>query len=357
MKRMLLVVAAVIVVIAGLGWTFRGRIAMRLMERVVAGNLGSGRIGELPDGLHVGLCGAGAPLPDPERSGPCVAVIAGDQLWVVDTGSGASRGLSRMRLPPGRIAGILLTHFHSDHIDGLGEVMLQRWAGGAHEDPVPVYGPKGVEMVVDGFKRAYALDAMYRIAHHGPKVVPAGGMGGVPHTFNAPADGESETIVQIGDLTITTFSVQHAPVSPAVGYRFDYRGRSVLVSGDTAKSANVERFAKGVDLLVHEALSPELVGVMTRGAARVGATNVEKITRDILDYHTTPVEAAETAQAAGARSLLLYHIVPPLPVAPLRDVFLAGVSEVYDGPVTIGTDGTFFSLPADSDEIRHEELL
>jgi ribonuclease Z len=262
-----------------------------------------------------------------------------------------------MRVPQGRIEAILLTHFHSDHIDGLGELMMQRWVGGSHHDPLPVYGPTGVEEVVAGFNQAYRQDGVYRVQHHGPEIVPPSGHDAVAKPFAPPADGESVVVVDEGGLKITAFRVDHRPVEPAVGYRFDYAGRSVLISGDTKKSANLEKFAAGVDLLVHEALAPKLVAVITRGAARAGATNVEKISRDILSYHTTPVEAAQIARDAGAKALLLYHIVPPLPLWPLREAFVEGVADVYDGPVTIGRDGTFFSLPAGSDRIEHDELL
>jgi len=357
MKRILLGIGVVVLVVSGVGYAFRTQITMRLMERVVARNLGAGLVGDLPDGLHVGLCGAGSPLPDPERSGPCVVVIAGSSIWVVDSGSGSSRVLSRMRIPQGRVRGVFLTHFHSDHIDGLGELMLQRWAGGAHDAPLPVYGPPGVESVVEGFDRAYALDAGYRVAHHGPAIVPPTGAGGVARTFVMPADGESTVVLEEEGLSVTAFRVHHEPVAPAVGYRFDYRGRSAVVSGDTAKSANVTHFARGVDLLVHEGLSPTLVAVMTRAAAAAGATNVEKITRDIVGYHTTPIEAAEIARDAGVRYLLFDHIVPPLPLAPLREVFVEGVAAVYDGPVRVGRDGTLITLPADADTIEHDELL
>lgn len=357
MKRVLVVAVVLLLVVAGLGYAFRARIALRLMERVVAGNMSPGLLGDLPDGLHVGLCGAGSPLPDPDRSGPCVAVVAGSSLWIVDAGSGASRVLARMRLPQGRVQGVLLTHFHSDHIDGLGELMLQRWVGGGHDTPLPVHGPTGVDAIVEGFGRAYAFDAAYRVAHHGPAVAPPAGAGGVARPFVVPADGESAVVLRDGDLTVTVFPVDHVPVEPAVGYRFDYRGRSVVVSGDTAKSANVERVSRGVDLLVHEALSPRLVAVIGRGAARAGAANVEKITKDIVDYHTTPIEAAEIARDAGVRHLLFHHIVPPLPIAPVRDMFLEGVADVYDGPVTLGRDGTWFTLPPGSDAVLHDELL
>jgi ribonuclease Z len=96
---------------------------------------------------------------------------------------------------------------------------------------------------------------------------------------------------------------------------------------------------------------------MTRAATNAGAANVAQITRDIVGYHTTPTEAAEIARDAGARYLLFDHIVPPLPIAPLREVFVEGVAEIYHGPATIGRDGTFITMPAGSDRIEHDELL
>lgn len=356
-RRALVTIALVLAVGAAVLYAFRGPLALRLMERVVARNMTSTLLDELPPGLHVALCGAGSPLPDADRSGPCVAVVAGGRLYVVDSGSGAARTLSRLRLPPGRLQAIFLTHFHSDHIDGLGELMLQRWAGGAQSSPSPIHGPEGVERVVAGFNEAYAQDFTYRIAHHGEDVVPAGGAGGVALPFAVPADGEARVVLRDGDLTVTAFRVDHAPVHPAVGYRFEHAGRSVVISGDTAKSDNVIRFADGADLLLHEALSPRLLGVVQRGAAAAGQANIEKITVDILDYHATPVEAAEVARAAGVGHLLLYHIVPPLPVAPLADVFLDGVAAAWDGPVTLGRDGTMVRLPADSRAIEVDALL
>ena len=124
-------------------------------------------IAELPDGIHVVLCGAGSPLPDPARSGPCVAVVAAQKLFVVDVGTGASRNMQMMGLPPSQLAAVFLTHFHSDHIDGLGELSLQRWVGGTFATPLPLIGPIGVDEVAAGFNRAYRIDSTYRTAHHG----------------------------------------------------------------------------------------------------------------------------------------------------------------------------------------------
>ncbi len=357
MKRIATGLFLLALAVAAIAFAFREPIAVRLMERVLTQNMRGSLLDELPDGLHVALCGAGSPLPDVDRSGPCVAVIAGGKLYIVDSGSGSSRVLARSRLPQGKVERIFFTHFHSDHIDGLGELTLQRWAGGQHSSPVPVHGPTGVERVVAGFNQAYSQDFVYRVAHHGAETVPPGGAGGVARPFSVPRDGELTEVFRDGDLTVAAFLVDHAPVTPAVGYRFEYKGRSVVISGDTAKSPNLQAMSKGVDLLVHEALSPELVAVITRAAHAAGAANIEKITRDIVGYHTTPVEAAEIARDAKVGHLLYYHIVPPLPLAPLKSIFLKGVEDVYDGPVTLGRDGTIVTLPAGSTDIEVDELL
>ncbi|UCE86749.1 MAG: MBL fold metallo-hydrolase [Deltaproteobacteria bacterium] len=357
MRRFLVLVAAAVILLALVGYAFRKPITLRMIERIVASNLDTHLLRELPDGLHVALCGAGSPLPDPRRSGPCTAVIAGERLYIVDVGSGASRLLSQMRIPQGEIDAIFLTHFHSDHIDGLGELLLQRWANGSSAAPAPVYGPAGVEAVVEGFRVAYGPDRRYRIAHHGPDVVPPAGAGGVARPFATPADGEAEILIDADGLVVTAFRVAHAPVEPAVGYRFDYKGRSAVLSGDTTRSTNLQAFARDADLLVHEALAPQLVALLTAGAEAVGRNNVAAITRDILDYHATPVEAAEIARDAGVRHLLFYHIVPPLRLRTMEEIFLEGVDGVYDGPVTIGRDGTLVELEAGGDAIEVVELL
>ncbi len=356
MRRLLVGLLAASVLAALVGYAFRRPITLRLVENAVASNLATDLVSELPDGLHAVLCGAGSPFPDPKRSGPCTAIIAGRRLFVVDAGSGSSRVLSRLRLPQHEIEAVFLTHFHSDHIDGLGELLLQRWAGGAAESPTPVYGPQGVARVVEGLNLAYAADHQYRVAHHGNEVMPPSGAGARARPFAAPPDGEAVVLINDG-VKVTAFRVEHAPVSPAVGYRFDYKGRSILLSGDTTKSANVRKFARGVDLLIHEALSPQLLGMLTRGATAAGRENIAKITVDVLSYHASPVEAAQVARDAEVGLLLYNHIVPPLVLPTMEEIFLEGVEDVYRGPVAIGRDGTSVTLRAGTDSIERVDLL
>ena len=339
-----------IAIVAAVLYAVRAPLGTALMGHVLERNMTSSLLDTLPDGLTVMLCGAGGPLPDPVRSGPCVAVVAGDNLVVVDAGTGGARNLNPLGLPVGAVDAIFITHFHSDHIDGLGELATLRWAGGAHTEPLPVHGPEGIEEVVAGFNQAYARDAVYRHAHHGDTVAPLSGHGLQAVAHPQPADGEAVTVYDNDGLTVQMIRVHHDPVDPAVAYLFNYKGRSALISGDTVKSANLQHFAQGVDLLVHEGLSQRLVQQMNRAAVRAGNEIVAKITTDIPDYHTTPVEAAEIARDANVGHLLFYHVVPPTPLPGLKAAWLNGVDDVFER-YTLGENGTGFILPADSTDI------
>lgn len=305
---------------------------------------------DLQDGLHLALCGAGGPMPAPNASGPCVAVIAGDRLFVVDAGTDGLRNLVRMGYVPGEIEAVFLTHFHSDHLDGLGEMATIRWVNSANTQPLTVHGPEGVQEIVEGFNRAYAQDFIYRHEHHGNTVAPLSGAGMVASSFIKPEAGELLLLIDEYDLKVEALAVDHSPVDPAVGYRFSYKDRSLLITGDTIKSANIEKFARGVDLLVHEALSPNLVNLMNKAAHKVGDQIMAKITYDILDYHASPVEAAETARDAGVGHLLYYHIVPPQVFPGQAALYLNGAEDIFPD-YTIGQDGVSFSMPAGSKKI------
>ncbi|GHD25258.1 MBL fold metallo-hydrolase [Halioglobus pacificus] len=356
MKKLGILVAVIALVGVGV-YTQRGPILGAVMARGIVAQMNLNAMADLEDGLHLALCGAGGPMPAPKASGPCVAIVAGDQFYMVDAGTDGVRNLGRMNYPVGQLDGVFVTHFHSDHIDGLGETATLRWAAGANTSPLPVYGPTGVERVVNGFNETYAQDFVYRHEHHGDTVAPTSGAGMVAFPFALPEVGVLHTVVDKDGLKVEALQVEHDPVRPAVGYRFSYKGRSVLVTGDTDKFDNITHFAQGVDILVHEALAPNLVNMMNEGARKIGNPIMQKITYDILDYHASPVEAAETARDAGVGHLLYYHIVPPM-VLPGQDVlFLDGAQDIFPD-YTIGQDGVRFSLPAGSDEIikRHAGL-
>lgn len=355
MKRIgIWLLALVAIIIAG-GFVFQKPIGEALFQRAAQALTGRDQLASLEEGLHVGLCGTGSPMPNPQRAGPCNVVIAGNQVFVVDMGENGNRNLNLMGISAAKVKALLLTHFHSDHIDGIGPLMLYHWTRGASTAPLPVYGPEGVEQVVAGFNAAYALDHGYRIAHHGEKVVPSSGGGAEARPFSV--EGNSAVILQGEGLTVTAFTVDHDPIKPAVGYRFDYKGRSVCISGDAAKSANLIASCNGADLIVHDALQPRMVKDIEAAFAAQGNANTAKIFHDIQDYHASPEQAAESAQAAGARMLVLSHLVPPLPYAYLYPAFLGDAPERFDGEIIVGEDGMLFSLPPQSTEIERRKLL
>lgn len=350
MKRLLFLLFLLLVIAAVPAYFKRADIARSVMERGALSAMLATPLADLGPGLHVALCGAGGPLPDRQRSGPCVAVIAGERMFIFDTGNNSARNLGLMRFPLGNIEAVFLTHFHSDHIDGLGEIATLRWVQGNHTAPLPVFGPPGVSDIVGGTNKAYERDAVYRNAHHGDAVAPLSGHGMLPRPFPAPQDGVAARLYEREGLLVEAFLVDHEPVSPAVGYRVSYQGRKIVISGDTSKSFNLEKMASQVDLLVHEALSPELVNIVNRAATVTNNQSIAKITADILDYHASPLEAAEVARDAGVQHLLFYHIVPALPVPGLDAAWLDGVDVIFPN-FTMGRDGTLISLPSGSRDV------
>jgi ribonuclease Z len=318
----------------------------RLIERQLERNLS--RVDESvltsPD-LQVVICGSGSPLPDASRAAACTAVIAGGEFVIVDSGPGSWEVLDLANLPIGHLSAILLTHFHSDHIGGLGEAITQSWIAG-RANPLEVYGPEGVARVVAGFGEAYAADVDYRVAHHLELYMPRAAAGAQAHEVAlGDAPDASAIVFERNGLRVTMFRVDHGPVRPAVGYRFDFAGRSVVVSGDTVKSASLTLHAKAADVLIHEALQKDLIRRGVAAAARLGLVRLAKLAGDIPGYHTSPVEAAEVARDAGVGELVFTHLVPSPNNFLTRRMFLAGVADVYKGKVVIAEDGMRISLP------------
>ncbi len=351
--KVIKVLIVLILILAGLTAAFQEQIMNNTMRTVIKDRMSASAVDQFEDTLTVAICGAGSPLPDPERSGSCAAVIAGDQMILIDAGS--VNRVNQMNLPLGSVDNVFLTHYHSDHIDGLGGVMTMRWAASGNANPINVFGPAGLEDVVSGFNQAYQYDRVYREAHHTTTIMPPTGGLAVAHTFEPDAQGK--VVFENDGLKVIMFPVNHEPVEPAVGYRVEYKGRSIVFSGDTEKSPMVEKFAQGADVLVHEALNRDMVNLMTDVAKELNNKRIAKITFDITDYHTSPVEAAEIAAAAGVPFLLFSHIVPQLPVKPAQMMFTRGVDDVYSGEFAIAKDGTYVSIHLEDGSISQGDLL
>ena len=184
-KRAVWVVASLLLAMVVLAIVAQRQVGEFLFDRAISQRIGRDISTELPDGLHVFMCGTGAPLADSERAGPCIAVLAGKHGFVFESGSGSTRKLGAMAFPLDKLDALFLSHLHSDHIDGMVELLLQAWIGGSRDKPLPVYGPTGVDRVVGGFGEAYTVDRGLRVAHHGTKVAnPAGFGGDAPSLFD-----------------------------------------------------------------------------------------------------------------------------------------------------------------------------
>ncbi len=329
----------------------------QLFARGISSRLNQGSVLVDEDALYVVFCGTGSPLNDPERASACTAIMAGGHLFMVDAGPGAADRAGRFRLPLGQLEGIFLTHFHSDHIGDIGEMVMQSWAAG-REEPMKLYGPNGVKYIAGGFARAYALDASYRINHHGLEVMPQTGARIEPISFRPKVDGSGTLLFEADGLKITAFPVDHTPIYPAVGYRFDYKGRSVFISGDTIYQQSLaETGAKDVDVLIHEALAPHMVGPLRDALKEASAERVAKLLDDTLDYHTSPVEAARLANESNAKLLVYTHIVPPINNSVTKRMFLSGVKAERSKGVSIAHDGLYLVLPADGKAIQERSLV
>ena len=290
------------------------------------------------DGLKVFMCGTSSPLPDPDRAQACVAVLAGESLYVVDTGAGSARVATLGRLPLERLEAVFLTHFHSDHIAALPEFNLNSWVAG-RPWPLAVFGPPGVSEVVDGLNAAYRLDSTYRVAHHGEELMP-------PNLGVMQAKlMEAGSTQEFGDLTVTSFQVNHDPIRPAVGYRFDYRGRSVVISGDAIVTQGLVDAATDADLLLQDVLSLPIIQTLEKVSA---GTRMEKILHDIQDYHAHTDDLSELVDGSGVRQLALYHLVPPPSNALFEKIF----SRDLPGGTIVTEDGMIFELPAGGEEVK-----
>ena len=343
------------VVLLGLGLLIafgRPWLAQRAFDRALDQNLGIDKSLALGDGINAYVCGSGSPMPDADRAGPCIAVLAGNQAFVFDSGSGSIRKLMRMGFPMDKIQFAFLTHLHSDHIDGLGELMLQAWIAGSRSTPLPVYGPAGTDQVIAGFRQAYTTDEGFRVRHHGEKIANPAGYGGAAQIINLPDGTDSQVVYEKDGVKISVIRVNHAPVAPAFGYRIDYKGRAMTLSGDTVYAPSFVTASKGADLMFHDAMNKDMVAAMGKKLAERGRAQTAQIMTDIQGYHASPEDAARAAREAGVSTLVLYHMVPPVPAKMIEPLFLGKAPAMFGGTLKLAQDGMIVSLPAGSKDVK-----
>ena len=348
MKKFLiyLVASILIITIAAMVGLRSPSVQDRIMVSVVSGMINAPNNLPQEDALSAAVCGSRSPIPSPGRAETCVMVRAGENIYIVDIGDGSASNLRSWGIPFNKIKSVLLTHLHSDHISDLADLHLASWIMQRRKAKLDVYGPQGVGLVTKGFETAYEPDYFFRNTHHGDQIAPLDVAGLNPHTV----DLNQPKIIDEDGLIVTAFEVVHDPVKPALGYRFDYKGRSLIISGDTSYSKNLIENSRDVDVLFHEAQANHMINLIRDFNLQRGADLNAKLMEDITTYHTTPVEAAEIANLANVKHLIFYHLTPAPRNYITEIIFLRGVDEIRE-EWTLSNDGTMVVLPVGSDEI------
>ncbi len=294
------------------------------------------------DSLRVVICGSASPLGNnPDSAQACIAIVTPEHFFLIDAGAGSQLRINQAGLPSSRLTGVLLTHFHSDHIAALPDINLASWVTG-NKGGVTVYGPAGIQQVIDGFNQAYALDRGYRVAHHGAELMPIQG-GQLSAVKIQPG-----IIWQDGSLTIRAIEVDHSPIEPALGYRIDYKGRSVAVSGDTVVHEGFISAVRDVDVVIHDVLARHVLDGLKQAAAEAGRTRLAQITNDVIDYHADSLTLQKASDDAGIQNLVLYHLVPVPANAFIEKIFMRGLSS----KTILGKDLMVFDLPVNTAEVN-----
>jgi len=268
-----------------------------------------------PAPLRVILLGTGYPRPDPERAGPATAVAVGERLFLVDAGRGVVLRLAATEYPLKAVRAVLLTHLHSDHTSGLPDLFATSWIFG-RSAPLELYGPRGTRSAARALEQYFAADV--HIRRDLVERLPAAGATIQAHEI------EAGLVFEDAEVRITAFAVDHRPVEPAFGYRFEARGRSVVISGDTRPSENLIRHARGADILVHEAYLPE----------HFDRVDTPEVAARLKRYHSTAEEAGQAAQQAGVKLLVLTHLVPGGP----EETYRERASRYFKGRIVVGRD-------------------
>jgi len=236
--------------------------------------------------IKVTLLGTGAPEPVMNRFGPSTLVEAGGKKFLFDAGRGALQRLTQVNTKWGDVEGLFLTHLHSDHVVGFPDLWLTGWLVTRRDVPIHVWGPRGTKNMMSHLEQAFEFDIKIRV--YDDRAAPDG-------VVILAEDVVEGVLYEKSGVKISAFEVDHAPVKPAFGYRIDFGGRSVVLSGDTRFSENLIRHSQGVDLLIHEVVSPETL-------QRTGVP--PERAKNIIAHHTTPEQAGEvfarTKPKAGA---------------------------------------------------------
>jgi len=273
-----------------------------------------------PD-IVVTVLGSGTPIPSATQVGTAILIQAGGEHLMFDCGRGCTTRLAQ--LDPkliNKVNVLFITHLHSDHIVGVDDLWLNGWTQG-RRIPLQIWGPKGTRDMMSNMRETFAFDIHRRVTD------------GVPSTTDGLADAFTElsedgVVYTKNGVEVTAFLVDHATVTPAWGFRIDYNGRSVMISGDTAPTENLYTYGKNADVILQEVISPAMTNYLK---ANFSPEQVAKV----ISYHTEARDAGDIFLKSKPRLAVYYHTgIEERSARPL----IMETREVYDGPLEISHD-------------------
>lgn len=293
------------------------------------------------DNITLITIGTGSPLPS-KRIQPCNAIIAGGQLLIFDAGEGSVAMIEDLKLPIDRISAVFISHWHSDHYIDLPNLVNRSWQLGRNYQ-FTVYGPRPVDTIVSSLNSFLAPETGFRMLHHGPDIMNADSARCIAAIVN-PHEDVLDVIYEKNGVKVSAGRVDHFPVDISLCYVIEYKGKKIVLSGDTNKSTSLVRFASEADILVHDAMQKDFISRAARLQDKLGHSRNAQIARHIQNYHASPLDAAEVARDANVKKLILSHLspVPENPVS--RRFYTLGLDKIFKGPIILAEDGDVFQL-------------
>ena len=277
----------------------------------------------------VTLLGTGTPIPDPHRHGPSQVIELGEDTVLIDCGAGALHRFLESGLDVNRISHILLTHLHSDHVSALNDFLWAGWVGRWWKDRPPLLcGPPGTKEFAERLFHAFEEDIRLRSDEGAVSV----------SDLKLPViEVENNWTNTRTNWKLTAFRVEHLPVKHAFGFKFEYPGKSVVISGDTTRCENLIQHARNADLLIHEVAWGK--GMMLAIDRSEGADRARF--ERILNYHTSALDVGEICSLANVKHVVLTHLMLAggTPADLVNDV-----RKSFDGKITVGHDLAKFTV-------------